>query len=216
MLDRHVHQGQLKFRQRPTLSTEIEHTGPETHHVRSGVLPVIRDILNQENASVFDLGPPTSKKHNYLCGSGARVYWDNTPGSFSNTFHGTGADQMSTLLKKWTPPRLDGPLGLILAWSYFDYLKLEDLKVWFNKLNEFVAIGSRIYFLIHHSVYIPDSAPLFDLEINDMLQYSTASVGTAASRHPPKQLEQMMPGFEIEKLFLMSNGLQEHLFYKKH
>lgn len=182
--------------------------------MRSGILPVIREYLDLKNTTVFDLGPPTSKKYNYLCGSGAQVYWDNTPGSISNAFHGAGVDDVPALLKKWGPPKLDGPLGLILAWNYFDYLELEDLQIWFNKLSDSVAVGSRIYFLIHHSPHIPDTAPLFDLELDDVLRYSTASTKKMAPRHPPKQLEQMMPGFEIEKLFLMSNGLQEHLFYK--
>ena len=184
--------------------------------MRSGIFHIIREILDQKQTSVLDLGPPTSKKYRYLCGSGARVYWDNTPGSISNTFHGPGADSFSAFISKWGPPKLDGPLGLILAWSYFDYLELEDLKVWFHKLSESVAVGSRVYFLIHHSAHIPDSAPLFDLELDDVLRYSTESFGRDAPRHPPKQLEQRMPGFEIEKLFLMSNGLQEHLFIKKH
>lgn len=184
--------------------------------MRSGIFHIIRDILDQKQTSVLDLGPPTSKKYRYLCGSGARVYWDNTPGSISNTFHGPEPDNFSAFISQWGPPKLDGPLGLILAWSYFDYLELEDLKAWFRKLSESVAVGSRVYFLIHHSVHIPDSAPLFDLELDDVLRYSTESFGRDAPRHPPKQLEQLMPGFEIEKLFLMSNGLQEHLFIKKH
>ena len=183
--------------------------------MHSGIFPVIREFLDHQITTVFDLGPPTSKKYNYLCGSGAQVYWDNTHGSISNAFHGMGVEgDVPALLKKWGPPKLDGPLGLILAWNYFDYLELEDLQIWFNKLSDSVAVGSRIYFLIHHSAHIPDNAPLFDLELDDVLRYSTARAGRAAPRHPPKQLEQIMPGFEIEKLFLMSNGLQEHLFYK--
>jgi hypothetical protein len=183
--------------------------------VRSGIFPIIREILDQKQVTVLDLGPPTSKKYRYLCGSGARVYWDNTQGSMSSAFHGAPVDDVSTFIKDWGPPKLDGPLGLILAWIYFDYLTLDDLKDWFGKLNESVAIGSRVYFLIHHSARIPDNPPLFDLELDDVLRYSTDSARREAPRHPPKQLEQIMPGFEIEKLFLMSNGLQEHLFYKR-
>ena len=184
--------------------------------MRSGIFPIIREILDREQTSVLDLGLPTSKKYRYLCGSGARVYWDNTQGSISNTFHGPGVDNFSKYIKQWGPPKLDGPLGLVLAWAYFDYLTLDELKPWFERLSESVAVGSRVYFLIHHSAHIPDSPPLFDLELDDVLMYSTESYGRQAPRHPPKQLEQMMPGFEIEKLFLMSNGLQEHLFYKQH
>ena len=206
----------LKFKEKPTPTTEIELSVPRTHNVRSGIFPIIRDILDQKQISVLDLGPPTSKKYRYFCGSGARVYWDNTAGSISSAFHGPGIDDVPTFLNDWGPPKLDGPLGLILAWIYFDYMALEDLKTWFTKLNESVAIGSRVYFLIHHAAHIPDRAPLFDVELDDVLRYSTDSVRREAPRHPPKQLEQLMPGFEIEKLFLMSNGLQEHLFYKKH
>ena len=75
--------------------------------------------------------------------------------------------------------------------------------------------GSRLYFLIHHSAEIAETAPAFELELDDVLHYSTDACTRAAPRYPPKQLEQLMPGFEIEKLYLMSNGLQEHLFHKK-
>ena len=207
--------GRLKFKPRSSAAKEIELYSPETHNVRSGIFPIIREILDDQSVSVLDLGPPTSKKYRYLCGSGARVYWDNTPESISNAFHGSGVADVSGMIRNWGPPELDGPLGLILAWNYFDYLNLDDLQIWFNKISESVAVGSRVYFLIHHSSHLPHRPPLFDVEPDDMLLYDTQSSDRLAPRHPPKQLEQMMPGFEIEKLFLMSNGLQEHLFYKK-
>ena len=104
---------------------------------------------------------------------------------------------------------------MVLAWCYFDYLGLDDIKHLFEKLNKYFAKGSRLYFLIQHSPLIPPTAPIFELELDDILRYRSDPPSFEAPRYAPKQLESIMPGFEIEKLYLMSNGLQEHLFYKK-
>ena len=85
-----MHPDRLKFKEKPTPYKEIELSVPQSHNVRSGIFPIIREILDQKQTSVLDLGPPTSKKYRYFCRSGARVYWDNTPGSISNAFHGQG------------------------------------------------------------------------------------------------------------------------------
>lgn len=104
----------------------------------------------------------------------------------------------------------------MLAWCYFDYLTLDDITGLFQKLDKYFTKGSRLYFLIQHSPRIPESAPIFELDLDDILHYTTAGPSREAPRYAPKQLEQLMPGFEIEKLYLTSSGLQEHLFYKRH
>ena len=120
------------------------------------------------------------------------------------------------MLKKWKPPTFTEPLSLVLAWAYFEYLELDDIKKLFDKLNRCLTPGSRLYFLIHHSDAMPDTVPIFDVESDDTLTYTVESASRSAPRYPPKLLEEMMPGFEIEKLFLMTSGIQEHLFYKRY
>lgn len=114
----------------------------------------------------------------------------------------------------WAPPRIQDHIDLVLAWCYFDYLEPEDIRRLFDRLKDHFVIGSRLYFLIHHSAEIPRQAPVLELETDDVLRYTTRPPNRSAPRHPPKMLEGIMPGFEIEKLYLMSNGLQEHLFRK--
>lgn len=184
--------------------------------MRSGVLSYVREHLADQKSIIFDLGPPTSKKCTYLCSSGAQVYWDNMRGSISDTFHRGNDKTYPKMLKKWKPPTFADSLNLVLAWAYFEYLELDDIKKLCDKLNRCLSPGSRLYFLIHHSQEIPDTVPVFELESDDMLTYTTKSGRRSAPRYPPKLLEEMMPGFEIEKLFLMANGVQEHLFYKRY
>ena len=184
--------------------------------MHSGVLSYLREHLADQKNIIFDLGPPTSEKCAYLCSSGAQVYWNNMHGSISDVFHHGDNKTLSKMIKKWKPPAFKDPLSLVLAWTYFDYLELDDLKKLFDKLNKCLSPGSRLYFLIHHSDDIPDTVPLIELGANDTLTYTANAARRSAPRYPPKLLEEMMPGFEIEKLFLMSNGLQEHLFYKRY
>lgn len=178
-------------------------------------MPYVRQALSDRESTIFDLGQPTSTKCVYLCNSGTRIYWDNTPNSVCAAFHGTepGAEPAPGG-RKWTVPTFEGHIDLVLAWNYFDYLTLDEIRGLFDALNKYFVAGSRVYFLIDHSAEISESVPAFELEPDDVLLYSTGSRTRAAPRYPPKQLEQLMPGFEIEKLYLMSNGLQEHLFHK--
>ncbi len=210
--------GRLKLRpdKRPFQSAQSQRATAETHDTRSGILPLIRENLFQHKSTIFDLAPPTSKKCTYLCGSGNQVYWDNLAGSISHTLEDHAAGDVSSRLSKWQPPQFQNPLSMVLAWCYFDYLSLDDITGLFKKLDKFFIKGSRFYFLIQHSPQIPASVPVFELELDDVLHYSTAGPSREAPRYAPKQLEQLMPGFEIEKLYLTSSGLQEHLFYKRH
>ena len=205
----------LKTEKRFSPSSAPERSGPETHNVRSGLLPFVRENLGQRTNTIFDLAPPTSKKCAYLCGSGTKVYWDNMSGSISHTFHASDGIDVPSKLRKWTPPEFKSHLSMVLAWCYFDYLALDDIKHLFEQLNKYFTKGSRLYFLIQHSPLIPPTAPIFELELDDILRYSSEPPSLEAPRYAPKQLESILPGFEIEKLYLMSNGLQEHLFYKK-
>lgn len=210
--------GRLKLRpdKRPSKSAISQRSTPETHDTRSGILPLIRENLFHKKGTIFDLAPPTAKKCTYLCSSGNLVYWDNLAGSISHTLHYHDAGEISSTLSKWQPPPFQKPLSMVLAWCYFDYLTLEDITGLFKKLDQYLTKGSRLYFLIQHSPQIPQSVPVFELELDDILHYSTAGPSREAPRYAPKQLEQLMPGFEIEKLYLTSSGLQEHLFYKRH
>lgn len=184
-------------------------------HMSSGILPFLQQDLGERKAAIFDLGPPTSTKCAYLCSSGAQVYWDNTRTSISNLFHGgTEPDAMQSLLDDWHPPDFQGNIDLVLAWSYFEYLELDQIKKLVSKLGKHLPAGSRLYFLIHHGAEIPDSPPAYELESNDVLRYVPNPNTRTAPCYPPKMLEQMMPGFQIEKLYLMNSGVQEHLFQK--
>ena len=212
------HQARLKLKpnkrsQTPAVS---ENLLPASHRVHSGILPYLREVLGERKSTIFDLGPPTSTKFVYLCGAGTRVYWDNTQHSVCNAFHGKAAAAAPPERRNWAIPAFEEHVDLVLAWCYFDYLSLKDIRSLVQKLNEFFVEGSRLYFLIQHSAEISELAPTFELELDDILCYTTDSYTRNAPRYPPKQLEQVMPGFEIEKLYLMSNGLQEHLFCKTH
>lgn len=210
--------GRLKFRpdKRSSSSATRQRSTRETHDTRSGILPLIRENISQHKSTIFDLAPPTSKKCTYLCSSGNQVYWDNCAGSISHTFNEHDTGDVSSKLNKWQPPQFQHPLSIVLAWCYFDYLALDDITGLFQKLDKYFTKGSRFYFLIQQSAQIPESVPIFELELDDILRYTTAGPSREAPRYAPKQLEQLMPGFEIEKLYLTSSGLQEHLFYKRH
>ena len=181
----------------------------------SGVLPFLQEALGDGKNTIFDLGPPTSTKCAYLCSSGAQVYWDNTRSSISNVFHGGSDDATAALLGDWEPPRFDRSIDVVLAWSYFEYLELEEINKLVTKLSRLLTTGSRLYFLIQHGPEIPDTPPAYELELNDVLCYTPDTKMRTAPCYPPKMLQELMPGFEIEKLYLMSNGLQEHLFHKQ-
>ncbi len=101
---------------------------------------------------------------------------------------------------------------LILAWDFLDYLTPENLRVVTAGLSRCSEPGTWIYFLMAQHSKISERPATIDILSSEYIRYAAGSATREGARYPPKVLEGLLMGFYINKLVLLKNGIQEHLY----
>lgn len=99
----------------------------------------------------------------------------------------------------------------VLVWNLFDYLEPDQLGELAAQLAHHAAPGCKVHALIHYAApEMPEEPPLWRLHagggFNDR---RPAGSLRAAPRHSPKALEKAMPEWRVERMVLLTNGMQE-------
>jgi hypothetical protein len=181
--------------------------------LRSGIMPVLRERLFAAPGScVLDLGPPSTNKFSFFTGAPCRFYTNNLPDNLFVRLATPGTAFNDEDFQELVPQ--SGPSGfdVVLAWDYFDYLQAPALKSLCTWLGKHCRPGALIYFLISHAKAIPDAPAHIDLIDDDHLRYESGPLVRETNRLAPRVLEGLMPNFRIHKLYLLGNGVQEHLY----
>ena len=161
----------------------------------------------------MDLGPPTELKLRFFSRFKIRLFYNNFPESLCELLLGatpqtnlTESDVLGLL------PDSRVKYDLILAWDYLDYLTPENLRVVTAQLSRCSRPGTWIYFLMSQHGKIPDAPATIDLLSEEYIRYACGPATREGARYPPKVLEGLLRGFRINKLVLLKNGIQEHLY----
>jgi hypothetical protein len=181
--------------------------------LRSGIMSVLRERLFAAPGScVLDLGPPSTNKFSFFTGAPCRFYTNNLPDNLFVRLATPGTTFTDEDFQELVPP--SGPTGfdVILAWDYFDYLPAPALKSLMTWLGRYCRPGAVIYFLISHAKAIPEGPANIDLIDDDHLRYESGPLVRESAKLAPRVLEGLMPHFHIQKLYLLGNGVQEHLY----
>lgn len=178
----------------------------------SGVLPMICQLLSQEpDCNVVDLGAASTGNCMVLSRNGARVYIDTSDDSLRARIaehNQLNAADIDNLLA-----RCPTPIDVLLFWDLLDYLPLDNIKQAAQRFSKVMRPGGLLYVLMSRQRYISDNPALIEMVREDRLRFlHEGNEEREAPQYAPKQLEQCMPGFILEKLYLLQNGVQEHLF----
>jgi hypothetical protein len=178
----------------------------------SGILPIVYELLSREpGCNVVDLGAVSTHNCMMFSRNGARVYIDTSGDSLRSTIREhndvTPAD-IDNLLE-----RCPTPIEVLLFWDLMDYLSMDAIKMAAVRFCEAMREGGVLYTLASRQRFIPRDPVVIDIIREDRLQFrQEGEIDREAPQYAPKQLEQYLPGFFLDKMYLMQNGMQEHLF----
>jgi len=161
---------------------------------------------------VLDLGPPMEHKFAFFSRFHIRLYFNNFADSFYSRLEWKPQTIFSESDFLHMLPDCKVKYDLILAWDYLDYLTPDNLRLVTAKFTQMSHQGTWIYFLMGQHGKIPDQPATIDLLSSNSIRYTAGPAVREGVRYPPKVMEGLLQGFNINKLVLLKNGIQEHLF----
>lgn len=188
-------------------------TAPDTNDaLTSGVLPIICHLIAAEpGCQVVDLGATSTDNCTLFSLNRTRVYIDTSRDNLRARVIESGdldSDEVDRFLQQ-----LPDAIDVILFWDLLDYLPLETIKEFMKDVSGLMQPGGLAYILASRQRYISSAPAIIDVVQEDTLRFHyDAPFNKEAPQYAPKKLEQYMPGFVLEKLYLLQNGVQEHLF----
>lgn len=192
-----------------SVPNSIVETGAE---LTSGILPLIGQLLSQEpNCNVVDLGAVSTDNCMIFSRNGARVYVDTSDNSLRSRI--ATRNELDTADIDNLISRCPTPIDVLLMWDLMDYLSLDTIKRFMSRISEVMREGGVLYTMASRQRRIPDTPVPIEMVREDCLRFANQDdTERDAPQYAPKQLEQHMPGFVLEKMYLLQNGVQEHLF----
>lgn len=182
-----------------------------TEELTSGLLPVVCGLIRQEpGCNVVDLGTASTENCMRFSRNGARVYLDTSGNSLRSKVLKRSEVDSSDIddILAYCPDAVD----VLLFWDMLDYLTIDSIELLMRRFGEVMRPGGLLYAMVSQQFRIPVEPALIDVLDEGRLRFQTGPAEREGPHYAPKQLEQRMPGFRIEKLYLMQNGVQEHLF----
>ncbi|MGA8261569.1 MAG: class I SAM-dependent methyltransferase [Arenicellales bacterium] len=177
----------------------------------SGILPIVCHLIYEEpGCNVVDLGSASTENCMRFSRNGARVYLDTSGDSLRSRVLRSNELQTSDIddLLAYCPDAID----VLLFWDILDYLSIESIGRLMSRFGDVMRPGGLLYAMVSQQFRIPSEPALIDVIEADRLRFQFGPLDREGPHYAPKLLEQRMPGFRIEKLYLMQNGVQEHLF----
>jgi len=177
----------------------------------SGILPMICRMVREEpGCNLVDLGTSSTDNCMTFSRAGARVYIDTSRRNLRSEValnSDPGVQDIDEVFA-YCPEAID----VLLFWNILDYLSLEALDHLMRRISGVMRPGGLLYAMVSQQFYVPTYPASIDIVAEDRLRFRYGAPDKKGPHYAPKLLEQHMPGFRIEKLYLMQNGVQEHLF----
>ena len=177
----------------------------------SGILPMVCQMVREEpGCNLVDLGASSTDNCMLFSRAGARVYLDTSRKNLRsevvlNTELGPAdVDEVFA----YCPESID----VLVFWNILDYLSLDFIEPLMRRISGVMRPGGLLYAMVSQQYYVPSQPASIDIVEENRLHFRHGPLDRQGPHYAPKQLEQLMPGFRIEKLYLMQNGVQEHLF----
>lgn len=177
----------------------------------SGILPIIcRRVGAQPGCNLVDLGTSSTDNCMTFSRAGARVFIDTSRKNLRSevTLKSDLAPADIDEVFNYCPEAID----VLLFWNILDYLSLEAVDHLMKRISGVMRPGGLLYAMVSQQYCIPTHPASIDIVAEDRLNFRSGPLDREGPHYAPKLLEQHMPGFRIEKLYLMQNGVQEHLF----
>lgn len=185
--------------------------GEYDEELTSGILPMICRMVREEpGCNLVDLGTSTTDNCMRFSRAGARVFIDTSCKSLRSEVVVKSDLEREDIdeVFAYCPDAVD----VLLFWNILDYISLGAFDHLMRRISGVMRPGGLLYAMVSQQRYIPTLPAAINIIEENRLQFRYGPLDKEGPHYAPKQLEQRMPGFRIEKLYLMQNGIQEHLF----
>lgn len=177
----------------------------------SGLLPMVCRLVREEpGCNLVDLGASSTDNCMHFSRAGARVFMDTSRRNLRSEVvlnRELGPADIDEVFA-YSPDAID----VLLLWNILDYLPLAAVEHLLRRIARVMRPGGLLYAMVSQQFHIPVHPATIDIVEENRLRFRHGPLEKEGPHYAPKQLEQLMPGSRIEKLYLMQNGVQEHLF----
>ena len=106
------------------------------------------------------------------------------------------------------------PADVVLTWDYLNYLSRQQIAGLMTAIATRCRPGAFVHALIGYSRSVMSRRPgLFaPLDEGRLIELSTGTPDRSATCYSTEDLDRCSPGFTIERIRLLTSGMQEYLF----
>ena len=106
------------------------------------------------------------------------------------------------------------PVDVILTWDYLNYLNRQQITALMTAIANRSRPGAFVHALIGYSRSVMSRRPgLFaPLDEGRLIELPAGTSERAATRYSTEDLDRCSPGYTIERIRLLTSGMQEYLF----
>lgn len=181
----------------------------------SGIIPMVYQYLElQGDCQVVDFGTATNNKFSVFSHNNTKVYFDTTDRSLrAKILAERGLCEISQADLESCLSNCPDKVDVLLLWDLLDYMSLDSIAALSRVLTKRMPVGALVYCMVSQQKLIPSTPAAIDILSPSEMTIQIGPEELEAPRYSPKVLESKFPGFRIEKLYLLQNGIQEHLFF---
>lgn len=118
------------------------------------------------------------------------------------------------LLRELLP--LSDELDLVLAWDVLNYLTRPQIRALASHLATACPPGARLLAMIATGAEMPRGPLTYVFQGDDRLLYRGGDGPTRpAPRYRPAEVDELTPGFAVDRSFLLRHGVQEYLLVRR-
>ena len=201
---------------RPISLDERVETAPNEY--ASSFLRELERLARQQRRHVLDLGRPSGENVSFLAGLGCKV----SIADFYGGLEEAGAelrrnpDHFAAACSEILRFREDERFDAVLAWDLFNYLSLDEIGIFAERLRPHLPPGAMIMTLVSIYQRVPDR-PFRCLALaGGRVRYeSTVAVQRPCPRHQEPSLIGRLGDFRVETSLLLKGGMREYGFIRR-
>ena len=200
--------------ERPAAPAVASAPAAESHRSLA-LATVLAELPEESSLSVLDLGPAVGANLEFLssryrCRLQFADLWGSAPVHRFADPEADPAALMAELLPLESPP-----FDLVLAWDLLNYLRREQIRALAEHLAPACRPGGRLFAMVLTGREIPRRPLTYEMRPGGELVYRGAGGPTRPGpRYRPAEIDDLTPGFTVDRSYLLRHGVQEYLLIK--
>jgi hypothetical protein len=188
---------------------------PEIHRSLA-LAELLAELRPEQRLSVLDLGPAVGSNleflsERYRCRLRIADLWS----SADRGRRIADPDVDPAALMRDLVPADGEPLDLILGWDLVNYLTKPQIRALAECLAPACRLGARWFVMALAGQRIPREPLTYELREGGDLVYRDGGEPTRPGpRYRPAEIDELTPGFRVDRSYLLRHGVQEYLLVR--